>query len=147
MIDTNRLESGACSTPNAGPSISSLVGGIITDAQQLIRQEMQLARQELQEEVHKAKTAILSLAVGVGIAFFGVMLLCFGLVYLLYWATNDVHESFPLWAWFWIWGAILTAVGGAFLFAARSKVSDIHLVPPQTAQTMRENVRWIKNRT
>jgi hypothetical protein len=139
MVDTNRLES--------SPSISSLVGGIITDAQQLIRQEMQLARRELQEEVQKAKTAILSLALGAGIAFFGVMLLCFMLVHLLFWATSEVHDHFPLWAWFGICGAVLTGLGLGLLYTARSKVSDIHLVPPQTAQTMRENVRWIRNQT
>jgi uncharacterized membrane protein YqjE len=139
MVDTNRLES--------EPSISSLVGGIITDAQELIRQEMQLARRELQEEVHKAKTAVLSLALGAGIAFFGMMLLCFMLVHLLFWATNDLHEHFPLWAWFGICGAVLTCVGLGLLYAARSQASDIHLVPPQTAQTMRENVRWIRNQT
>jgi uncharacterized membrane protein YqjE len=139
MVDTNRLDS--------GPSISALVGGIITDAQQLIRQEMQLARREIQEEVQKAKAAALSLALGVGTLFFGALLLCFMLVHLLFWATNDVHQQFPLWAWFGIVGGAFTAAGLALLYNARSKAGEIHLVPPQTAQTMRENVRWIKNPT
>src|SRR5919204_42605 len=45
-------------------SMSSLVGGIISDAQQLIRQELLLARREVQQEVNKAKMAALSLAAG-----------------------------------------------------------------------------------
>ena len=41
---TNRLD---------GPtSVSALVGGIINDAQQLIRQEVSLARREIQEISH-----------------------------------------------------------------------------------------------
>jgi pheromone shutdown protein TraB len=139
MVDTNRLES--------GPSISSLVGGIISDAQELIRQEVHLARRELQEEVRKAKTAAISLALGAGILFFGAMLLCFMLVHLLYWATNDLHETFPLWGWFGIVGGVLAALGAGLLYSALTKAGDIHLVPPQTAQTMRENVRWIRNPT
>lgn len=139
MVDTNRLET--------GPSISSLVGGIITDAQVLIRQEMQLARREIQDEVQKAKMAALSLAAGVGVLFFGAMLLCFMLVNLLYWATNPIHEQFPLWAWYGIVGGALAVVGLLLLYGARTKAGQIHLVPPQTAETMRENVRWIKNQT
>jgi pheromone shutdown protein TraB len=137
MVDTNRLD---CS-----PSISSLVGGIIGDAQQLIRQEMELARREIQTEVQKAKAAAMSMALGAGMAFMGSVLLCFMLVHLLYWATNDLHERFPLWASFGIVGAVLAAVGAGLLYAARAQARAIHLVPPQTAQTMRENVRWIKN--
>lgn len=139
MVELNRFQS--------GPSISSLVGGIISDAQDLIRQEVQLARRELQQEVHKAKTAALSLAVGGAVAFFGVMLLCFMLVHLLFWATSELHQGFPLWAWFGIVGLVLTTIGAGLLYSAMAKASDIHLVPPQTAQTLRENVRWIKNQT
>ena len=137
MADTNRLE-----TPT---SVSALVGGIITDAQQLIRQEVQLARREIQEEIHKAKAAALALVVGGFLALLGTVLLSWMLVHLLYWATNTVHEQFPLWACFGIVGAAFTIIGGLLLYAARSKAGDIHLVPPQTAQTLRENVQWIKN--
>jgi len=137
MPDMNRLE-----TPT---SVSTLVGGIITDAQQLIRQEVQLARREIQEEIHKAKAAALSLVVGGFLALLGTVLLSWMLVNLLYWATNNVHEPFPLWACFGIVGAAFAIIGGLLLHAARSKAGDIHLVPPQTAQTLRENVQWIKN--
>ena len=46
------------------PNMAALVGGIITDAQQLIRQEITLARSELQQEWDKTKAAAVSLATG-----------------------------------------------------------------------------------
>lgn len=138
MPEVNRLES---SSP---ASMSSLVGGIINDAQQLIRQEIALARREVQDEVAKAKTAAVSLAVGMGVTCLGVILLCFGLVYLLYWLTG---EQLALWGCYAIVGGVLLVVGVLLLFAARNKANEIHLVPPQTAETMRENVQWIRNQT
>jgi hypothetical protein len=136
---TNRLD---------GPtSMSALVGGIINDAQQLIRQEVALARREVQEEITKAKVAALSFAAGAAVAFFGVMLLCFMFVYLFHWLTNGLPPGFPLWACFGIVGAVLVAMGAGLLLAARSKLSEIHVVPPRTAQTLKENVQWIKTQT
>jgi hypothetical protein len=139
MVETNRLDNPA--------SMSSLVGGIINDAQQLVRQEITLARQEIHQEVNKAKTAALSLALGGVVAFFGGLLLSFALVHLLYWLTNDLHERFPLWACYGIVGGLCALVGVLLLVAARNKAGDIHLVPPQTAETLKENVQWIKNQT
>jgi membrane-bound ClpP family serine protease len=125
-------------------SVSSLAGGIINDAQELIRQEMRLARAEIRQEVDKAKMAALSLAVGGFIAVLGVILLCFGIAHLITWGTG---EAIPLFGSFLIIGFALAVGGGALLFLARTKASEIHLVPPQTAETMRENVQWLKNQT
>jgi hypothetical protein len=132
----NRLETPA--------SVSTLVGGIIEDAQQLIRQEVMLARREIQEEVAKAKGAAAALALGAAVLFFGGMLLCFMLVYLVTWATND---WIPLWGSFAIFGGCFAGLGAALLYNARARASDIHLVPRRTVETMRENVQWIRNQT
>jgi hypothetical protein len=125
-------------------SVSSLVGGIISDAQQLIRQEVALAKREVQDEVTKAKTAAASLASGAAFALLGSALLCFMLVYLLYWLTS---EHLPLWACFGIIGGGLAVIGLILLYAARNKASEIRVVPPRTAETMKENVQWIKSQT
>lgn len=125
-------------------SMSSLVGGIITDAQQLIRQELLLARREIQDEINKAKVAALSVAVGGFVLLLGTILLCVGIAHLITWATQGV---IPLFGSYLIVGGVLAGAGAALLLLARNKASDIHLVPPQTAQTMRENVQWIKNQT
>jgi hypothetical protein len=127
--------------------MTALVGGIINDAQQLIRQELALARREVQEEVNKAKTAALSLAVGVFITVFGGVLLSLMLVHLLHWLTNGMPAGFPLWACYGIVGGAFAFLGFLMLYAARSKASDINLMPRQSVETMKENVQWIKNQT
>jgi len=135
----NRLENPA--------SMTSLVGGIINDAQQLIRQELTLARREVQEEMNKAKAAAIALAVGAFITFFGGVLLSLMLVHLLHWLTNSMPPGFPLWACYGIVGAVFAFVGLVMLYAAANKAGAINLVPRQTVESMKENVQWIKNQT
>jgi hypothetical protein len=139
MSDLNRLETPA--------SMSTLVGGILNDAQQLIRQEVALARSEIQDEVAKAKQAALSIVAGAGTLALGGLLLCFMLVHLIHWLTNGLPSGFPLWICYLIVGGALAATGAFLLFVARNKAKEINLVPPQTAETMKENVQWMKRQT
>jgi hypothetical protein len=138
----------SCARTHDGPSMSSLVSGIITDAQQLIRDEVALARQEIKEELIKARTAAMSFAIGGVVAALGVVLLSFFLVHLLHWATGGTDTAgVPLWLCFLIFGVLFVGAGGALFAVAYSRVKSIHLVPRQTVETMKENVRWIKNQT
>src|SRR4051794_38060681 len=124
------------------PSISSLVGGIINDAQQLIRQEVALARKEIQEELGKAKSAAVSMAAGLALAVVGGLLLCQMLVYLL----QDL-TGLPLWGCFAIVGGTFLLLAVVLALVARNMVGRIDVVPRQTVETMKENVQWIKSQT
>jgi hypothetical protein len=126
----------------ASPSMASLVGGILDDAQQLIRQEITLARREMQQELDKAKTAAVSFGAAAAVLALGAILLCFMLVYL-------VHEvaGLPLWGSFASLGAGFVVVGSILLAVAKNKAGEISLVPRQTVETMKENVQWLKNQT
>jgi hypothetical protein len=127
---------------NEAPSMASLVGGIITDAQRLVRQEVALARREMQVELDKAKQASLALSVGLGCALLAAIHLTFFVAYLL----NEVAH-FPVWAGFLIIGGVLAIVGGVVLAVAVRQLRTISLVPPQTAETLREDVQWLRNQT
>ena len=48
------------------PSVTALVTGIISDAQDLFRQQLALFKEEVTSEFHKAKEAAISSALGVG---------------------------------------------------------------------------------
>jgi hypothetical protein len=124
------------------PSLTSHVSGIVGDLQTLIRQEVQLARTEVKQEWGKAKAAAGAMAVGAALSVVGGFLLCFFLVYLL-------HEplGLPLWGSFLIVGGVLALFGLLLLGMGYAKASRVNVVPPQTAQTMKENVRWLKNQT
>jgi drug/metabolite transporter (DMT)-like permease len=125
------------------PGIASLLGGVVSDFQLLIKQELALARREMAEEVRKTKDAAWSLGIGIGIAALAGLLLILMLVHLLNWAV----PSIPLWGCYGIVGLILAAAGAILWFHGKSKAEEIKLLPPQTAETMKENLQWIKSRT
>jgi hypothetical protein len=124
------------------PSMASLVGGIITDATRLVRQEIALARREMQTEFEKAKVASISLAAGAGLAMFGAIFLGLFIVFLL-----DEVGGLPIWASFLIVGGVVAIAGAILLYVGIHQVSKISLVPPQTAETLQENVQWLQNQT
>jgi hypothetical protein len=122
------------------PSVASLVGGIIEDAQRLVQQELRLARRELQNEWDKTKVAALSILIGLVVCGLAVMFLGATLVYLL-------HElaGMPLYGANAIVGILLAVIGGILFYGGSKKASEVNLVPPQTAETLRENVQWMQN--
>jgi len=83
-----------------------------------------------------------SLAVGAALLALGGVLLCFAVVYVL-------HEvaGLPLWASFLIVGGVITGLGAVLFFIGRAKAGQVNVIPPQTAETMKENVQWIRNQT
>jgi hypothetical protein len=122
--------------------MASLVGGIVDDAQQLIRQELMLARREVRQEVDKAKTAAISFGIALGVLTLSAILLSLTVVHVLHQVAG-----LPLWGAYALVGGVFLAVGGTLLVVARNKVNDINVVPRQTVESMRENVQWIKNQT
>ena len=126
---------------NAEPSVTGLVRGIVNDLQTLIRQQFVLFKHEIKQNLHKSKQAMVLLAAGAAISAMGGVLLCFMIVHLI------SYFGLPLWASFGIVGGLLT-LGGLILAAlGYSQASRVNLIPPQTAQTLKENVQWIKSQT
>lgn len=128
--------------PSTGPSLTSLVEGIVGDAQQLIRQELSLARSEIQEEWNKTKTAAAALGAGIVVLSLGGIFLCLMLVYLLHWLTE-----MPLWGCYGIVGGLFALLGAILIYTGRNQASAVSFVPRQTVETMKENVQWLKNQT
>jgi hypothetical protein len=124
-------------------SVTQLVGGIVTDLQTLVRQELHLTKTELRQEWEKTKTAAGSMAAGAGLLTVAGLLLCFGLVFLL----QAIAPGLPLWACFAIIGVAFGLIGGILVGVGRAKASEVHVIPPQTAETMKENAQWLKNQT
>ena len=126
----------------SSPSMASLLGGIVSDIQTLVRQEITLAKTEMLREWDKAKSAAGSMAAGVAVLAVGALLLCITVVCVL-------HEvaGLPWWASFLIVGGALAVLGAVLYYTGRNKAAQVNVVPPQTAETMRENVQWIRNQT
>jgi hypothetical protein len=137
----DRISGATTPAEETNPSMTSLVSGIVTDLQRLLRQEMELARTEVRHEWDKAKTAAGALAVGAGLLAVGGLLLCFMFVHLIH------YFGLPLWGCFGIVGGVLLLAGVVLEGTGYARAKSVHVVPPQTAQTLKENVQWIQNQT
>ena len=121
---------------------ASLIEELIGDIKNLITQEIRLAKHEVQYELGKVKTAAVSIGAGIGVAVVGGLLLILMLVHLL-----QALTELPLWACYGIVGGLSLAVGVGLLVKGKNMVADIHIVPPKTVQSIKENVTWIKEQT
>jgi hypothetical protein len=121
------------------PSVSSLMTGVVNDAQELIRQQLTLFQHELKSDLDKTKEATASLALGFGVALIGLLLLSFMGVYLLNWAFPD---HLPLWSCYLIVGGVLTMVGGSFAAVGWNQFRASNVLPEQSAEALKENVEW-----
>jgi hypothetical protein len=129
-------------------STTGLVRGIINDIGDLIRQELRFARTEFRTDLRKSKEAVTVLALGAGTAVLGAFLLSVMLVFLLHWLTLPAGSdpaAIPLWGCFGIVSAIFLATGAALIWMGYRKFESFNPLPDETAQTVKENIEWIKN--
>jgi hypothetical protein len=126
-------------TAETGPSLTALISGVVADMQRLVRQEVELAKTEVRQEWHHAKTAAGAMTAGVVLLGLGVLLLCFMFVYMIH------YFDVPLWGCFGIVGGLIFLAGVVVAGTGYAKAHQVHLVPPQTAETLKENVQWIQN--
>lgn len=123
----------------SAPSVQFLLGGIASDIRQLLRQEVQLARCELYEEWRKLRIVLCAVAAGFVLLASSVLPLGFACVYLL-----EALFGLPTWAAFALVGGGLFVAGLGALGLAAYKVVTIRVIPPQTAETLKENVEWLR---
>jgi hypothetical protein len=123
-------------------SFSALLSGALNDVRDLFRQEIALARYEVRQEIAKAVSAVIALSAG-------AIVLVFAALFVLTGVARGFARlvNWPLWAGFFIVGGVLAMVGIALLLAARSRMQKVNVVPPQTAQTVKEDVEWLKRQT
>jgi hypothetical protein len=123
--------------------LTPLLSEIVSDSQKLISQQVELLRLELLGELQKAKTAAFSLGAGFGLVAASGLLLTQMLVHLLHRSTH-----LPLWACYGILAGLLGAVGAKLIDLGGKKIGDLQLTyPPQTAEALKENLRWLKKPT
>ena len=121
------------------PSLTQLVSGIVTDAQNLLKQQLAMFRTEIKMDVRRTKQALVALICGLAVASVGAILLCFGLVYGL----EALVPQLPLWACFSIVGGVFAAAGGIAFYSAVRQFQEFNPLPDESAQALKENVQWI----
>jgi len=124
------------------PSLSSLVGGIIDDAQKLIEHQISLLQLDIRKDIQHAKDTATLLGAGVGVLSAAGLLLLFMLVHLLFWLAGP---NLPLWACYGIVGGLLAVIGGVVLYRGKQKLDTLNVVPEESAQGLKENLQWKTN--
>jgi molybdate-binding protein len=55
--------------------------------------------------------------------------------------------EWPLWTCYGIIGGICAMAGVVLLYKGMQHISQINIVPQQTVETIKENVRWLRKKT
>jgi len=126
---------------DAQPGVASLAGGILEDAQKLIRQELALARREVSNAWDKAKTGAALIVSALPILVMGGILLVIMLVKLLHQYLLPDHE----WACFGIVGGLLALLGGTLAVRGLKQINKIRLKLPQTIESLNHQSPLIGN--
>jgi hypothetical protein len=119
-------------------SVTTLVSGIVGDAQELMKQQMALFTAEVKEDMRKTVEATASMVIGLTATLVGSIVLCFAVAHLLHWAWPGAD----IWVWYAVVGGVVTAVGAGLAFAAYQKFRSFNPLPDETAQALKENLEW-----
>jgi len=125
----------------AQPGVASLVGGILEDAQKLVRQEVALARREVAQAWEKAKTGAALLVSAATVCSIAGVLMGLMLVKLLQQYLLPNHE----WVCFGIVGGLAGLIGGALIYCGLNQINQVHLSLPQTAETLHQDAQAVSD--
>jgi len=126
-------------------SLNSLVGGIVSDIQTLLKQQLQLTRKEIQTDLVKARQAATMGALGVMLCLLGGFILSITLALLLHWSLSPVQYDsarIPLWGCFGLVGILLTAGGGIVCFLGMQRAEKMGPLLERSTQALEENLEW-----
>lgn len=123
---------------DTGPSIGSLVQGIVKDVQELTAQQLNLLKTEMQNDFARTRTAMLPLIIGMIIILAGGLLIATGLAQLLHWAA----PALPLWAAYLIVGAVVAAAGGVTAYLGYRIFTTFNPLPDKSVEALKENLTW-----
>jgi predicted membrane-bound spermidine synthase len=123
---------------NEEPSLGELFASLARDTSTLVRQEVELARTEITRKATSAGKEMGYIAAGGAIAYLGLIVLAFAIVWLL-------AEVLPLWLSALIVGLVVAAIGYFVLQKGLSDLKRLNLAPKQTIETLKEDVAWAKD--
>jgi len=120
--------------------VSEILRDVVHDVQDLFRFEVRLAKAEVSEQVDRAKSAGGKFGAAAITGLFAGMCLIAACVALL-------ALALPVWAAALIMAAILGGVAAYLYSRARAGIRRFHAIPEETVETLRDDVRWLKQRT
>ena len=130
------METPVESVPEVG--VSTLVGGIVQDARDLLEEQMSLFQIEIKNHLHQTLTAFIPLGIGVAIALTALSLLGAGGAYFLSWQW----PTLPLWAGFIIVGIVVAILAVSLIMWGKAQLEKISITPDVALKGLKENLQW-----
>src|SRR5207253_11289409 len=121
-------------------SISTILQEVIAHIEEIVRSQMRLARAEISLEIKKAARQSLK-------AVAAIILGLYALGFLLLGAIYGLAQTVPLWLAAVLVGATLAGTAALLWRAGRRQMSQIQPRLNLTAQTLKEDLSWIKKQT
>lgn len=128
------------SPPAEGQSVTGLVSGIISDTQELVKQQVALVRAEIKADFRRTVNAAVLLAVGALVMVPAAFLLCNMFVYMLV-----ELAGLSVWASYGIVGGVFAVLGVALVLVGLQRFRSFNPLPDQSVEAIKENVRWMTN--
>ena len=123
---------------DASPSLTPLITGIISDAQQLIRQQLTLFQTEVKHDLSRTKNAAIPLAAGVAVCFLAGFFLFLAVANLLMWMWPNLAPF----AAYGIVGLGLALIGGSLVLVGKTKFDAFNPLPEKSVEGLKENIQW-----
>jgi len=127
--------------PDSDASVTTLVSGIINDAQELLKQQFALLKQEVRQDLQKTRDAAIALGVGAIVGLIGAIVTALALVHLLAWA----FPTLEWWACYGIVGVAILILAAGLCYAGIAKFKSFNPLPDESARALKENVQWLTN--
>jgi len=122
-------------TDMSSRSISSVLGDIVQNVQEIVGSELRLAKTEIGEEIAKAQGAGVLLGSGVFCGFFAVL-------FALLAAMFGLSRVVPNWAAALIVAIPMGVAAGLMYSFGRKRFRNVHPIPDRTVETVKESVQW-----
>jgi hypothetical protein len=120
-------------------SIGALVGEATSELSLLVRKEVELAKLEMKEQGARAADSAKYLGIAAFCGYLAAVLLSFA-------AAWGLAEVMPASVAFLIVAVVLGVVAGVAFLAGRKRLHELHPIPEETVETLKEDVQWLKSR-
>lgn len=129
-------------------SLGELFSELSQETSTLVRQEVALAQVELTQKATRIGTQVGYLVVGGAVAYAAMLVIVAALVVALAQLITlafDWNFLNSLWIVSLIVGLIIAGISYALVTKALETLKNMDLTPKQTVETIKEDVKWIKN--
>jgi hypothetical protein len=117
--------------------LRELVSTLARDTSELLEKEVALAKQEAKEKVDEIQTHLLSLSTGAMVMHVGLLAVVAALILLL-------AQTLPDWVAALLVGAVFCLVGGVMFWRGKEKLQQTDLKPEKTTESVKRDVKAIK---